>query len=113
MMMKRQHGPRGLLTLFAVSCLLFAGCAAELMDERDVEQSDSIADESDDPMGEGGEGEGEGEAIEDEDVDGETAAGSPEAGAACLSYGQRCTSTSACCSGLVCANDGYIRYCRH
>lgn len=99
--------------LLALS-LLVAGCA---LDEMEMSEEDGLVTEP-----------ATGDEMTDEmtDEDGTDPRSpdpaSPEPGsdeidlgseASCKVYGQRCASTSECCSGMTCSFDGYIRYCRH
>ena len=114
-MMKRRRRSaswsRGLQALLVVSCLALAGCAAEAMME-EGEDEGTLADQSGDmaPDEEGTAEEPMEEPAEDEAI---TSVPGEETQAACLGYGQNCGSSGWCCAGLVCAFDGYVRYCRH
>lgn len=140
-MMKRRQSrrlwSRGREALIAASCvaslawLAGAGCAADLMDDG-AEDEQGIAGDS--AGGESGQSEDMPPADEGIDraevlpvaaeVAGAGAAagesegvsegeGAPTTDAACVGYGHACTSTAACCGDMVCAFDGYTRYCRH
>ena len=116
---------RALQALLAATCVVLAGCA---VNAAMAEGDESLADESGEmapdegttgepieepgdevatnqaPQDEGGTQDQPGEEIDESDDPAE---------AACLGYGQRCGGSTSCCSGMTCAFDGYVRYCRH
>ncbi len=118
--LKRASWSRGLQALLAASCPVFASCAAEAAME---EGDESLADESGEmaPDEESTTDEPVEESLESEDIatEGDEApqeeigkSGDP-AEAACVGYGQRCSGSASCRGDMVCAFDGYVRYCRH
>ena len=133
-MMKRRRNQRvwsrGREALVAASCVAglawLTSCAADLMDEGQEDEqgiagdADEAGESEDMPAGEQG-----GAAVEATDdvavgagvieAEAESSAdrGEPVAEAACVSYGRPCASSEACCDDMVCAFDGYARYCRH
>jgi hypothetical protein len=119
-MMKRRPSSaswsRGVQAILAAACLALAGCAMEAMDESEAgameegtfdEPFDEPADQSMDETSM------EADPAESAPEDEEIAPEDQESGAACVGYGGHCASTSACCGDMVCAFDGYARYCRN
>jgi hypothetical protein len=117
-MMKRRPSSaswsRGVQAILAAACVALAGCAMEAMDESESGEMEGTFDEpfeepADESMDESSMDEGlspaEEIAPEEEAV--------PESEAACVGYGRPCASSAACCGDMVCAFDGYVRYCRN
>ena len=99
-------------SLVALSCLLLAACAIDEMEMDDgLVAEPATGDEMPDEMtDETGTDPGSPDPAAPEPGSDEI---DPGGEASCKVYGQRCASTSECCSGMTCAFDGYIRYCRH
>ena len=120
-MMKRRPSSaswsRGVQAILAAACVALAGCAMEAMDESEAgEMEEGSFDEPfEEPVDESMDESSMEEAV-DLDQEGapeEEFAPEDESAAACVGYGRPCASTAACCGDMVCAFDGYVRYCRN